>query len=90
MGDKVRARTVAEAANVPVVPGSDGAITCDEEAAAIAERIGYPVLVKAAGGSGGIGMALVKKPAKLQRALDSCRDGAKAALETPKSIWRNS
>ena len=83
MGDKVRARTVAEAANVPVVPGSDGAITCDEEAAAIAERIGYPVLVKAAGGGGGIGMALVKKPAKLQRALDSCRDRGQSSFGNP-------
>ncbi|MEZ4434471.1 MAG: acetyl-CoA carboxylase biotin carboxylase subunit [bacterium] len=74
MGDKARARATAAAAGVPVVPGSDGPVDDDAVAAAIAERIGYPVLVKAAGGGGGIGMQLVQKPGKLDRALASCRD----------------
>ncbi len=73
MGDKARARATAQAAGVPVVPGSDGPVD-DAEAAAIAERMGYPLLVKAAGGGGGIGMQLVKKASKLERALASCRD----------------
>ena len=74
MGDKVVARETASAAGVPVVPGSDGPITDLDTAAEIAEKIGYPVLVKAAGGGGGIGMALVKKPGKLARAIESCQD----------------
>ena len=73
MGDKAKARETAAAAGVPVVPGSDGPVD-DAEAAALAEQIGYPVLVKAAGGGGGIGMQLVKKASKLERALSSCRD----------------
>ncbi len=79
MGDKAQARATATAAGVPVVPGSDGPVS-DAEAEAIAERIGYPVLVKAAGGGGGIGMQVVKKPARLQRALDSCRDRGRSSF----------
>ncbi|MEE2788880.1 MAG: biotin carboxylase N-terminal domain-containing protein [Myxococcota bacterium] len=83
MGDKVRARTVAHEANVHIVPGSDGPIANDEDAAKVADAIGYPVLVKAAGGGGGIGMALVKKPSKLQRALTSCRDRGASSFGNP-------
>ena len=82
MGDKVRARMMAQQAHVPIVPGSDGPITDDDAAAELAE-IGYPVLVKAAGGGGGIGMALVKKAAKLQRALTSCRDRGTSSFGNP-------
>ncbi len=82
MGDKAQARATAKAAGVPVVPGSDGPVD-DAEAAAIAERIGYPVLVKAAGGGGGIGMQLVKKPGKLERALASCRDRGASSFGNP-------
>jgi acetyl-CoA carboxylase biotin carboxylase subunit len=49
-------------------------------AAAVADEIGYPVLVKAAGGGGGIGMALVKKPAKLARAIESCQDRGRSSF----------
>ena len=73
MGDKAVARATAAAAGVPVVPGSGGAIS-DDEAAALAEGIGYPVLVKAAAGGGGIGMQVVTKPEKLARSLQTCRD----------------
>jgi acetyl-CoA carboxylase, biotin carboxylase subunit len=81
MGDKVVARTTAAEAGVPVVPGSDGPITDMETAARVAEEIGYPVLVKAAGGGGGIGMALVKKPAKLERAIQSCQDRGRSSFD---------
>ena len=74
MGDKASARAAAEEAGVPVVPGSDGVVHTVEEAERIAESLGYPVLIKASGGGGGIGMALVKKPAKLARAFQSCQD----------------
>jgi len=80
MGDKVIARTTAANAGVPVVPGSDGPVTDLDEAAIIADKIGYPVLVKAAGGGGGIGMALVKKPAKLTRAIESCQDRGRSSF----------
>ena len=60
-------------AGVPVVPGSDGPVTDLAEAHRVAEEIGYPILVKAAGGGGGIGMALVKKASKLEAAISSCR-----------------
>ena len=74
MGDKASARSAAEAAGVPVVPGSDGVVESVEDAERIAATLGYPVLIKASGGGGGIGMALVKKPAKLARAFQSCQD----------------
>ncbi len=80
MGDKVQAREVARAHDVPLVPGSDGLITDDETAAEVAERVGYPVLIKASAGGGGIGMEIAKKPAKLGKALQKCRDRASRAF----------
>lgn len=82
MGDKAKARAIAAEAGVPVVPGSPGPVT-DEEAPAIAEQIGYPVLIKAAGGGGGIGMTVVKKPEKLARGLTSCRDRGRSSFDNP-------
>jgi acetyl/propionyl-CoA carboxylase alpha subunit len=70
-GDKIRARAVARAAGVSPPPGTDGPVAPDDLAAIAreAERIGFPVLVKAAGGGGGIGMQIVEDPAKLARAV---------------------
>ena len=71
MGDKLAARRSMMAAGVPVVPGSDGeggdpgAALSDAEMARAAERIGYPVLVKASAGGGGKGMRVVSEPAEL-------------------------
>ena len=53
LGDKVSAKEVARAAKVPLVPGSDGLVTSEHEALAIAKKIGYPVLIKATAGGGG-------------------------------------
>ena len=83
MGDKARARETARAAGCPVVPGSGGPVEDDAEAAVIAETLGYPVLVKAAGGGGGIGMAIVEHPDKLPRALSSCRDRGRSSFGNP-------
>jgi acetyl-CoA carboxylase, biotin carboxylase subunit len=58
MGDKVAARNTVESAGVPVAPGSNGAVTTQDAAVAQAERIGFPVMLKAAAGGGGMGMAV--------------------------------
>jgi acetyl-CoA carboxylase biotin carboxylase subunit len=78
MGDKVAAKDAARSLNIPVVPGSDGAITNDAEAMALADRIGYPVLVKAAAGGGGKGMKVANKRAEMSEALSLARSEAKA------------
>ncbi|MEQ9501699.1 MAG: biotin carboxylase N-terminal domain-containing protein [Deltaproteobacteria bacterium] len=69
VGSKLEARALAEGANVPTVPGS-AAVSSLEEAKAAAAKIGYPVLLKASAGGGGIGMSIVKKEDKLERALE--------------------
>ncbi len=79
MGDKIAAKQATIAAGVPVVPGSEGAVT-DDDAAAIAAKIGYPVLCKAAAGGGGRGMKVALTPANLAEALATARSEAKAAF----------
>lgn len=83
MGDKARARAIAEAAGVPVVPGTKGAIDNEDEAVAFAEEFGYPVLVKASGGGGGIGMKLAKKEKKLRKAVQECQRRGESAFGNP-------
>jgi len=80
MGDKIAAKTTVKKLGIPVVPGSDGAITSNDEAKAIAEEIGYPVLVKAAAGGGGRGMKVAKTAADLQHAVSTARAESKAAF----------
>jgi len=84
-GDKMKARHVALAAGTRPVPGSDEPIAIDtpagiEAAKRIAGEVGYPVLVKAVGGGGGIGMQIVQAEDALERALRSCSDRGKAAF----------
>src|SRR3954468_15467148 len=69
LGDKVSARKVAADAKVPVVPGSDGLITNEQEAQAVASRIGYPVLIKATAGGGGKGMRVAMNDMALKAGL---------------------
>lgn len=80
MGDKVAARTVMRAAKVPVVPGSDGTLANDEEAVAVCEQIGYPVMLKAAAGGGGKGMRLVHRADELRSALRAVRSEARSSF----------
>ena len=80
MGDKTEARRRMAAAGVPVLPGSDGAVTDVEEAARMAATVGFPVLLKAAGGGGGIGMARVDAAADLAGAFAAVRRRAEAAF----------
>ncbi|UCE46202.1 MAG: acetyl-CoA carboxylase biotin carboxylase subunit [Phycisphaerales bacterium] len=80
LGDKVRARELAHRAEVPVVPGSDGAIENDADALALANKMGYPVIIKAAAGGGGRGMRVVHNDINLRSAYSSARAEAKAAF----------
>ena len=80
MGDKIEAKRTALRLGIPVVPGSDGGVTSDQEALAMAREIGFPVLIKAAAGGGGRGMKVAETPDKLSEALATARAEAKAAF----------
>nr|WP_276589525.1 acetyl-CoA carboxylase biotin carboxylase subunit [Sphingomonas sp. GM_Shp_2] len=80
MGDKVEAKRTAGALGLPLVPGSDGAITDVEEAKALAAEIGYPVLIKAASGGGGRGMKVVPSEDQLETLMQQAGSEAKAAF----------
>lgn len=80
LGDKVQARKIAIQAKVPVVPGSDGAITDDEEAKKLANKIGYPVIIKASAGGGGRGMRVVHNDMSFRSAFAAARAEAIAAF----------
>jgi len=98
MGDKISARNLMTKAGIPCVPGSDGPLPADEkEILNIAADIGYPVIIKAAGGGGGRGMRIVREESELLQASSLTRTEAKAAfdnatvylekfLETPRHI----
>jgi acetyl-CoA carboxylase biotin carboxylase subunit len=79
MGDKVRAKAEMEAAGVPVLPGTKDVVGADEAREA-AERLGYPVLLKASAGGGGKGMRLVSSPDELEGALQTATVEAQAAF----------
>jgi acetyl-CoA carboxylase biotin carboxylase subunit len=80
MGDKIAAKQTAAELGLPVVPGSDGAVTNDADAAKTARKIGYPVLIKAAAGGGGRGMQVVRSPDRLSVALATARSEALGAF----------
>ncbi|MGD9952488.1 MAG: acetyl-CoA carboxylase biotin carboxylase subunit [Burkholderiales bacterium] len=81
MGDKVSAKQAMEKAGVPCVPGSDGALPDDpKEIVRIARKVGYPVIIKAAGGGGGRGMRVVHTEAALLNAVNMTRSEAQAAF----------
>ena len=80
MGDKIEAKRTAKRLGIPCVPGSDGGVTNDVDAARIASEIGYPVLVKAAAGGGGRGMKVALTPEDLPDALATARAEALAAF----------
>ncbi len=84
MGDKVCAKNAMKKAGVPVVPGMDGALTEDsKEVSKLARQIGYPVIIKAAGGGGGRGMRVVHTEAALMNAVHTTRAEAQAAFGNP-------
>ena len=80
MGDKIEAKRTARKLGIPVVPGSEGGVSTDQEASKIASEIGFPVLIKAAAGGGGRGMKVARSAAELSTALSTARAEAKAAF----------
>ncbi|KAB2920588.1 MAG: acetyl-CoA carboxylase biotin carboxylase subunit [Hyphomicrobiaceae bacterium] len=80
MGDKIEAKETAKRLGIPVVPGSDGAITNEAQAQRVAKQMGFPVLVKAAAGGGGRGMKVARSAEELDIAIKTARSEAKAAF----------
>ena len=80
MGDKIEAKRTAAQLGLPLVPGSDGPVTSTEEAVEVANRIGYPVLVKAASGGGGRGMKVIPDAASAAALIAAAKSEAKAAF----------
>jgi acetyl-CoA carboxylase biotin carboxylase subunit len=80
LGDKVAARELARKADVPVVPGSDGAVDEEKRALDVAQSIGYPVIIKAAAGGGGRGMRVARNEPSLVAGFHAARSEAEAAF----------
>ncbi len=83
LGDKVTARRIANEAGVPVLSGGDKPVSGFDEAKALAERLGYPVIIKAAMGGGGRGMRVVASADQLKDAIESAQREAKTAFGVP-------
>jgi acetyl-CoA carboxylase, biotin carboxylase subunit len=83
MGDKVEARRAVRKVKVPTVPGSDGAITEEDDGLRISREIGFPVIIKAAAGGGGRGMKIVHSPASFINAFLTAQSEALAAFGVP-------
>jgi acetyl-CoA carboxylase biotin carboxylase subunit len=83
MGDKIRARDLARAAGVPLVPGSRGRLADADEAVRLADELGWPVMLKATAGGGGKGMRLVQDAEELRRAFERTADEARKAFGNP-------
>ncbi len=80
LGDKVACKQTAKENKVPIFPGSDGAIEDEEEAVKVAEKIGYPVIIKAAAGGGGRGMRVCRNEATLRSSIKQAQQEAAAAF----------
>ncbi len=83
MGEKDRARREVKSAGLPTIPGSDGVVEGEEQLAKEAERIGYPLILKASAGGGGRGMRVVRKQEELLGAYQTARSEAQQAFGTP-------
>jgi acetyl-CoA carboxylase, biotin carboxylase subunit len=81
VGDKVQARALARQAGLPLLPGSEGVVKDDQEAVAIAHRIGYPIMIKASGGGGGRGMRVAHTDVSLVNGFLAAQVEAKAAFK---------
>lgn len=80
LGDKTAARDLAIRSQVPISPGSDGAVATFDEARAVVDRIGFPVIIKAAAGGGGKGMRIVESASEIESAFRSAQNEALSAF----------
>ena len=83
MGDKATAKATMQRVKVPSVPGSEGLLSSQEEAAKLAAEIGYPVIIKATAGGGGRGMRVVREPEELRKMFLSAQGEAEASFGNP-------
>lgn len=82
MGDKIKAKEIMKNAGVPVIPGSDGGVISIEEALKVANKIGYPVMIKAALGGGGKGIRIVNDDKELEKQYYICKMEAKKCFNS--------
>lgn len=80
MGSKIESKQIMKRAGVPVLPGTDGGIEDLDTAATVADRIGYPVIIKASAGGGGIGMQIVNNPSEIEAAIEGAMRIAESAF----------
>ncbi len=83
LGDKIASKKTMTAAGIPVIPGSDGAVGEEEQAISIVEEIGFPVLIKAAGGGGGKGMRVVREQKDLTSSMKQAMNEARSTFGNP-------
>ncbi|MDD3621161.1 MAG: acetyl-CoA carboxylase biotin carboxylase subunit [Methanofollis sp.] len=83
MGSKIESKQAMKDAGVPVLPGTEGGVRSIDEAARVADEIGYPIIVKASAGGGGIGMHIVNTPAELEEAIKGSMKIAESAFGDP-------
>ncbi|MCB1181181.1 MAG: acetyl-CoA carboxylase biotin carboxylase subunit [Chlamydiia bacterium] len=83
LGDKAQAKSIAKEASCPVIPGSDGTIEDVEEAARIAEKIGFPVFIKASAGGGGRGIRIAQNREEFSRLFFAARTEAESSFNNP-------
>ena len=89
MGDKIQAKKIAKQYGLPVIEGSEGGVSDIEEAKKLCQSIGFPVLIKAAGGGGGKGMKIVHKQEEFENLFLTAKLEAKNSLEMMKFILKN-
>ncbi|MCB1218050.1 acetyl-CoA carboxylase biotin carboxylase subunit [bacterium] len=80
LGNKVKAKELAQKAGTPISPGTEGAVSGVTEAMAFAEKAGFPLMLKAAAGGGGRGIRVVKKMEEMEKAFSSCQNEARGAF----------
>ena len=89
MGDKIEAKKIAKEYGLPVIEGSDGGVSDFDKAKEIGKKVGFPILIKAAGGGGGKGMKIVKDEKNFEELFLTAKSEAKKYFETMKFILKS-